>query len=218
MKEGYAICFNQWALDSDIKCELGLLIIISSLTAEKGYCYASNTYLANIFDTTEISISRKINKLASKNYIAIEYEKRGCEVISRKIRLTKMLIDDYQKCYSTINKNVKDNNTSINNTSINKEKIYKKEKFKKPTIDEVRAYINEKNFSVNPEAFIDYYESNGWKVGKNQMKDWKATLRGWNRREAKPVETRPSWYGKEIEEEPASEEEIKKIERALSGI
>lgn len=123
MKNGYSICFNEWALDKDIKNELGLLLIISSLCAEKGYCYASNKYLAEIFDTNEITISRKIKLLESKNYILIEYEKRGCQVISRKLRLTKMLIDDYQNCKSTINKNVKENiisNNNINNNIIRK--------------------------------------------------------------------------------------------------
>ena len=91
MKEGYSICFNEWALDKNIKDELGLLLIISSLTAEKGYCYASNDYLAKIFKTSVVTISRKIKILEEKKYIEIEYEKKGCLVISRKIRLTKML-------------------------------------------------------------------------------------------------------------------------------
>lgn len=119
MNKGYSICFNEWALDKEIKNELGLLLIISSLCAEKGYCYASNKFLANIFNTNEITISRKIKLLENKHYISIEYEKRGCQVTSRKIRLTKMLIDDYQNCESTINKNVKENNISNNNTSNN---------------------------------------------------------------------------------------------------
>ena len=58
MNKGYALCFNEWALDEDIKNDLRLLIIISSLTAEKGYCYASNKYFAEIFNTTEETISK----------------------------------------------------------------------------------------------------------------------------------------------------------------
>ena len=119
MSEGYSICFNEWALDKDIKDELGLLLIISSLTAEKGYCYASNDYLAKIFETSVVTISRKIKILEEKKYIEIEYEKKGCLVISRKIRLTKMLTAINKNVNRTINKNVKDNNTNINNTNIN---------------------------------------------------------------------------------------------------
>lgn len=119
MQEGYSICFNEWALDKGIKNELGLLLIISSLCAEKGYCFASNKYLSQLFDIPEQTISRKIKLLENKNYITIEYKKRGCEIIERNIRLTKLLNDDKQKCVSTINKIVKDNNININNTSNN---------------------------------------------------------------------------------------------------
>lgn len=118
---GYSICFNEWALDKNIKSELGLLLIISGLTAINGYCFASNQYFAEKFGITPVSVSRKIKKLEDAGYISIEYKRRGTEVISRKLRLTKMITDGYQKCYPSVNKNVKDNNTSFNNTSINKE-------------------------------------------------------------------------------------------------
>ena len=52
-------------------------------------------------------------------------------------------------------------------------------RFVKPTLEEVTAYCQERNNNVNPQKFIDYYESNGWKVGKNSMKDWKAAVRNW---------------------------------------
>lgn len=54
-------------------------------------------------------------------------------------------------------------------------------RFVKPTLDEVRAYCQERKNTVDPERFFDYYESNGWKVGKSPMKDWKATVRNWER-------------------------------------
>jgi hypothetical protein len=60
-------------------------------------------------------------------------------------------------------------------------KPVKFKRFKKPTIQEVNEYCIERNNSVNPESFIDFYESNGWKVGKNPMKDWKACVRTWEK-------------------------------------
>ena len=81
-----------------------------------------------------------------------------------------------------IDKKVKDNNTSINNTSINIKENIKRKVFKKPTLEELREYCISASLSVDYQYFYDYYESNGWKVGKNLMKDWKATLRNWNRR------------------------------------
>lgn len=183
MENGYAISFNKWVLDNNIKNELRLLLIISNLTAKDGYCFASNKYFAEVFNETEISISRKIKNLEKHGYIIIEYEKRGCEVVGRRIRLTKILIDDYQNCLSTINKNVKENNTSINNTSINKKENIKRKIFQKPSIDEIEAYCNERNNGINAEAFYDFYQSKDWMVGKNKMKDWKACVRTWEQRD-----------------------------------
>ena len=57
----------------------------------------------------------------------------------------------------------------------------KKKRFVKPTVEEVKQYCIERNNCVNVEQFYDYYESNGWKVGKNAMKDWKACVRTWER-------------------------------------
>ena len=57
----------------------------------------------------------------------------------------------------------------------------KQRNFIKPTIDEIRQYIYERNSSIDAECFYNYYESNGWKVGRNPMKDWKACIRTWER-------------------------------------
>lgn len=55
----------------------------------------------------------------------------------------------------------------------------KRKRFVKPTISDIEQYCSEKNISINAQQFIDYYESNGWKVGRNSMKDWQATVRRW---------------------------------------
>lgn len=57
----------------------------------------------------------------------------------------------------------------------------KAKRFTKPTLAEVQAYCIERNNNVDAEHFYDYYEANGWKVGKNSMKDWKASVRTWER-------------------------------------
>lgn len=59
----------------------------------------------------------------------------------------------------------------------------KRKRFEKPTLSEIKQYCIERNNNVNAEQFYDYYESNGWKVGKNSMKDWKAAVRTWERSE-----------------------------------
>ena len=63
------------------------------------------------------------------------------------------------------------------------EKEQKPKRMKKPTVDEVREFCREHNLRMDAEAFIAHYDSNGWKVGKNPMVDWKAAARGWAKRE-----------------------------------
>ena len=59
--------------------------------------------------------------------------------------------------------------------------------FHAPTVEEVKAYCLERKNKVDAVRFVDYYTANGWKVGKNPMKDWRAAVRTWER-EARPVE------------------------------
>lgn len=63
----------------------------------------------------------------------------------------------------------------------------KRKRFEKPTLSEIEQYCIERNNNINAAQFYDYYESNGWKVGKNSMKDWKAAVRTWERSEYRNV-------------------------------
>lgn len=54
--------------------------------------------------------------------------------------------------------------------------------FVAPSVEEVSAYCKERNNGIDPQSFIDFYDSKGWMIGKNHMKDWKAAVRTWERR------------------------------------
>lgn len=221
MNNGYSMCFNKWVLDKDIKNELGLLLIISSLCAKNGVCFATNEYFAKLFDVTEVSISTKLKKLEKKGYIKISYEKRGAEVISREIRLKNILIDDLKKFESTVKKNFKENNIIDNNIKeINNNKLLftkKEERFSKPTIEEISSYCKERNNSVDPQRFYDFYESKGWMIGKSKMKDWKACVRTWEKNNSKKEEL-PSWFKEQPKEtKKYSDEEQLEFSNILEG-
>lgn len=66
-------------------------------------------------------------------------------------------------------------------------------RFTPPTVDDVRMFCEEHGYIIDPQRFIDFYESNGWRVGKNPMKSWQAAVRSWNSREKqtpnKPAQT-----------------------------
>jgi hypothetical protein len=54
--------------------------------------------------------------------------------------------------------------------------------FVAPSVEEVSVYCKERNNGIDPQSFIDFYDSKGWMIGKNHMKDWKAAVRTWERR------------------------------------
>ena len=82
---------------------------------------------------------------------------------------------------SKINNN---DNININNISPNGESNTRARRFTPPTLAEVQSYVAERQSQVDPQGFIDFYESKGWLVGKTPMKDWKAACRNaekWDR-------------------------------------
>lgn len=67
-------------------------------------------------------------------------------------------------------------------------------RFAPPTVSEVAAYCAERGNHVDPERFVSFYESNGWKVGKNHMKDWKAAVRTWERDDRQKPQKMTTFY------------------------
>ena len=76
-----------------------------------------------------------------------------------------------------------DTQVSIGKVSIGKvsKDIEPQKRFTAPTLEEVKEYCSERKNGVDAERFVNYYTANGWKVGKNPMKDWKAAVRTWER-------------------------------------
>lgn len=72
---------------------------------------------------------------------------------------------------------VKENSTKVESKKVGNVR------FLPPSLDEVKKYILEKGFSVDAENFVNFYESKGWFVGKNKMKNWKAAVATWEKRE-----------------------------------
>ena len=84
----------------------------------------------------------------------------------------------------------------VEGESVKADKPPARPRFSPPSVDAVTEYCKDHGYSVDAEHFVSYYQSNGWMVGKNKMKDWKAAIRSWSRREnAANGETKhqPSW-------------------------
>lgn len=72
----------------------------------------------------------------------------------------------------------------------NRESEQTVKRFTPPTVEEVQAYCQERGNNIDPEQFVDFYASKGWKVGNNSMKDWKACVRTWEKRDKNNPQTR----------------------------
>lgn len=175
----YAVIPANVRYDSELTPTAKLLYgEITSLCDREGYCWATNNYFSKLYKTSDKTITRNLNLLEQKGYINIFYQLKGA-IKQRFITMdknvferTKKSFDEGQKC--PIN-NISNNIKEINNNKL----LFTKKKFIKPTLEEVRQYCLERKNKIDAEKFIDYYESNGWKVGRNSMKDWKAAIRTW---------------------------------------
>lgn len=117
-------------------------------------------------------------------------------------------INRIQGCIHSIDKN------SIVEISIdNKKENIKRKKFVKPTPEEIHQYCLERNNFVNWQQFYDFYESKGWKVGNQPMKDWKACVRTWERKNKDTKNSNvPEWFDEKIEAKQISKQDSEKLE------
>ncbi len=151
---------------------------------KRGEVNTSYRYLAERWRWDRRKVKRFLSLLESDGMVSVDSTTDG----------TTITIENYSKwqdisttqstthsttdstTHSTTHSTNDNNNNNINN--INK----KRGTFVPPTLEEVEAYIFENGYSVDAGQFIDFYSSKGWKVGKNPMKDWKASVRTWERR------------------------------------
>lgn len=97
------------------------------------------------------------------------------------------------------------------------------QRFTPPTVSEVEAYAKEKGYTskeFSPSGFVDFYQSKGWKVGKDRMKDWKAAARGWVTRyrqehpaATQTAQTEKPWWELPLEDQERLQEEWAARER-----
>ena len=149
---------------------------ITALCNMNGKCTASTKYFATLYNVSKTSIQNWLKILDDNDFITRHniFKEGSQEILSRHIKLVKPPPQN----------NLRDNN-NINITNTNLTDSNNKERFKKPTLDEVKNYCILRKNNIDAEAFIDFYESKNWQIGKNKMKDWKACVRTWERRETK---------------------------------
>jgi DNA-binding transcriptional ArsR family regulator len=171
---------------------------LTALSNEKGYCWAGNDYFAGLYEVSKTSVSKWVSALKDAGYIQIqlEYAEGTKQILHRYIRIVNDPIEEklhtsIRKVKDPIEEKLIDNTTSnntINNTMnkgvITPEKKVLRKLFVKPTLTEVIDYCNATQANIDPQGFLDFYDSKNWMIGKNKMKDWQACVRTWKRKEA----------------------------------
>ena len=168
----------------------------------KGSLVVGRKQLAEKVGISEQSIRTSLEHLKSTNEITIESTNKFSVI-------TLVNWEKYQG-YTEESTNKLTNKSPTTNQQLTTEEEYKNIRIKEinnirgknfvpPTIEEVKDYCHERKNNIDPETFINFYESKGWYVGKNKMKDWKAAIRTWerNRKESKN-ETAYETYKKTI--------------------
>ncbi len=200
-----------------------ILMEIDSLDLSDKGCFASNQYLASFCHCTIRKITDSISKLIRYGYIERQNFDGRSRILRSKIRLNiplqtesgsiqngadvlgrveKNSIQNGINVLGRVEKNSTDNtnlNNKANNIDDNKNNVSETtKKFVKPTLEEIAAYCNERGNKISVQHFFDYYEANGWKIGRNPMKDWKACIRTWeSRNNFVQKEKTPSKYDRE---------------------
>ena len=153
---------------------------ITALCNMNGKCTASTDYFCKLYEVSRVSIQKWLKILESNNHIKrVNIYKQGSkEILTRVITL----VNNPCKEKLTDNTNININNTNLTDSN-------KKERFKKPILDEVKNYCILRKNNIDAEAFIDFYESKNWHIGKNKMKDWRAAVRTWERRKQNKKQT-----------------------------
>lgn len=156
-----------------------LLMEIDSFTSKGHECYISNEYIAELLGVSMSWASKCLSHLMEIGYVKMvrfDGRKRYVEsAIQFKADLNNSSMQD-----GTLVQH-----TNIENKYINNNSLYKKSNshFQKPSLDEIRQYCISRGNKVDPEQFFNFYESKGWIIGKSPMKDWRAAVRTWEKRE-----------------------------------
>lgn len=207
--------------------QLGVYPINKKVMAfELGYSLEAVGVLLDRFQTkyNVIKYSEATSEVAIKNYLRHSIVKGGKPVEDllrkeiAKVKDKSLLEYVYQgirfdetlnitvkgildSLHSEINGNDNDNENDVSYHDSYNDSYHEssKKRFKPPTTEEVQEYCNERGNGVDPEAFISFYQSKGWKVGNQPMKDWKAAVVTWEKREQKDKKPSADWE-KELEE------------------
>ena len=189
--------FMSTELGIQSKNEMLLYALIYSYSDGGSAFYGSTEYLAKRLGSSKSRIIKVLNEMVSKGLIIKKTSGRFnfyvtnynyvCNTDEQKVS-----VQNTERCHIDTESSVVPTPNNINN-NINDTISVKR--FIKPNVEEIESYCKERNNNVDAQQFFDYYESKGWKVGKSPMKDWKASVRTWEKNDY-------GYHNKTVCEEP----------------
>lgn len=205
--------FMLYLLTNPHTTQLGVYKILPKQMAfELGYSSDTINVLLDRFENkyNMIRYSKATSEIAVRNYLKYSIVKGGKPVLDLLTREANRVKDKSLIAYinesaslsenatvkefcelfnDNVNDNVNDNDNEDSYHESSTNRTTNRPRFVPPTLEEVTAYVKQRNSKVIPQVFIDFYESKGWMVGKTKMKDWKAACRnaeGWDRWDRMP--------------------------------
>ena len=153
---------------------------ITALCNMNGKCTASTEYFCRLYEVSKVSVQKWLKNLEDNNHIrrVNKYKLHSKQIECRVITLV-----------NVPSKEKLSDNTNINITNTNLTDSNRGSLFKKPTLDDINNYCFERKNNIDAETFFNFYESKDWLIGKNKMKDWKACIITWEKREKKNPKT-----------------------------
>lgn len=180
----YTVMSNYHLRDKQMSLKAkGLLSLMLSLPDNWDYSVKG---LIEITSDGKTAVTTALQELERLKYLKREPIRKDNKIIDweyqiYEISLDNALFTDFQDVGNQDVGNQPQYNTK---ELIEKKEIYKekKENFKKPTVEEIKLYCEERQNGIEPNRFYNYYESVGWLIGKQRMRDWKACVRTWEQR------------------------------------
>lgn len=157
------------------------------VNVERGSLITSELKLSDRWGWSKTKVRSFLDLLQNDNMIIkiSDRKKTTINVVNYGIYQDIKTTEKPQKnCENTAKEPQKNTNKNDKNNK-NDKKVNNTVRFTPPEVTTVRDYCMERNNSINPQSFVDFYESKGWMVGKNKMKDWKAAVRTWERNDSK---------------------------------
>lgn len=161
------------------------------LMVKQGSFITSILKLSDVFGWNRKKTSRFLDLLEKQKMVTTDRTRHGTMIsivnysLFQNVRTTEGATNGQQmdNHWTTAGQQFPTNNNDNNENNDNKKK--REASFTPPTVIEVEEYCREKGYSIKASNFVDFYSAKGWMIGKNKMKDWKAAVRTWERRENK---------------------------------